>query len=134
MDELKNNWQEIKTKERRLVAWMVLSALLAVVLLVFSLISLRPNSSVVKVSYGDIGRYQGGEWSSMSNAGGYHDGSWMNMFAFPILAIVFGFVHNILAIKLYGKRGAAMAKTLVVISIGLTILAFIVLARLLGEG
>ena len=134
MNDLKASWQEIKTKQRRLLAWMVLLGLLAVILLVFSLISLRPNSSVVKVSYGDIGRYQGGEWSSMSNAGGYYDGSWMNMFAFPLLAIVFGFIHNVLAVKLYGKRGVAMAKTLVIITIGLTIFTFIVLARLLGEG
>ena len=134
MNELKENWQEIKSKHRRLLAWMIISMLLAVFLLIFSLVTLRPNSSVVKVSYGDIGRYQGGEWSSMSNAGGYHDGSWMNMFAFPILAIVFGFVHNVLAIKLYGKRGVAMAKVLVAVTIGLTIMSFVVLARLLGEG
>lgn len=134
MDELKNNWSEIRTKEHRLLGWMILLGLVAVVLLVFSLVSLRPNSSVVKISYGDIGRYQGGEWSSMSNSGGYHDGSWMNMFAFPLLALVLGGLHNLLAVKLYGKRGVAMAKTLVVISIGLTIFAFIVLMRLLGEG
>ena len=89
---------------------------------------------MVKVSYGDIGRYQGGEWSSMSNSGGYHDGSWMNMFAFPLLALVFGGLHNLLAVKLYGKRGVAMAKVLVAISIGLVIFTFVVLARLLGEG
>ena len=134
MNELKENWQEIKASERRLLAMMILLMLVAMILLVFSLVSLRPGSSVVKVSYGDIGRYQGGEWSGMSNAGGYHDGSWMNMLAFPILAVVFGFLHNLVAVKLYGQRGAAMAKTLVAVSIGLVILAFIVLMRLLGEG
>ena len=134
MNELKENWQEIKASERRLLAMMILLMLVAMILLVFSLVSLRPGSSVVKVSYGDIGRYQGGEWSGKSNAGGDHDGSWMNMLAFPILAVVFGFLHNLLAVKLYGKRGAAMAKTLVAVSIGLVILAFIVLMRLLGEG
>lgn len=134
MNELKENLREIRSKERRLFAWMILLLLVSVILLVFSLISLKPSSSVVKVSYGDIGRYQGGEWSSMSNSGGYHDGSWMNMFAFPLLALVFGVLHNLLAVKLYGKRGAAMAKVLVTISIGLVFFAFIVLARLLGEG
>ena len=134
MNELKENWGEIKQHERRLLAMMIFLTLLAVALLVFSLVSLKPGSPVVKVSYGDIGRYQGGEWSSMSNAGGYHDGSWLNMLAFPVLAVVFGFFHNVLVVKLYGKRGVGMAKTLAMISIGLLILAFVVLFRLLGEG
>ena len=134
MEALKENWTEIKAKEPRLLVMMVLLMLISIALLVFSLVSLRPGSSVVKVSYGDIGRYQGGDWSSMSNAGGYHDGSWISMLAFPVLAVVFGFLHNVLAVKIYGKRGAAMARTVVVVSIGLVILTFVVLIRLLGEG
>ena len=134
MKDLMDSLREIRANEHRLLIWMALLFMVSVMLLAFSLVSLRPGSSVVKISYGDIGRYQGGEWSSMSNSGGYHDGSWMNMFAFPLLALVFGVIHNFLAVKLYSKRGAAMAKVLVAVSIGLVIFTFIVLARLLGEG
>ena len=74
---------------------MIILLVLGLTLFVYSLLCLQPNASVVKVGYGDIGRYQGGEWSSMINAGGYRDGSWMQMLAFPILALIFGVLHKL---------------------------------------
>ena len=111
----------------------VVLLLFSLILFVFSILHLNPSSSVVKVSYGDIGRYQGGEWSSMSNSGGYHDGSWMEMLAFPVIAIVFGGLHNLIVVKLYERRGAALAVVFTVVSIFLVLLTFLVLVRLLGE-
>ena len=134
MEKFKENFVEIYKKKHSLFWLMVLLMLLSVALLVFSLITLKPSSSVVKVGYGDIGRYQGGEWTSMANSGGYHDGSWVNMLAYPILALMFGVLHNFLAIKLYEKRGEGMAKIWLITSIGLVLGTFLVLVRLLGEG
>ena len=79
-----------------------------------------PSASVVKIGYGDIG--------------GYRDGTWTEMLAFPLLAIVFGVLHNFIAIRIYKKRGAGMTKFFLVATTTLIIGAFIVLIRLLREG
>ena len=134
MEQFKQNFVEIYKKKHGLFWLMVLLMLVSVALLVFALITLKPAASVVKVGYGDIGRYQGGEWTSMANSGGYHDGSWVNMLAYPLLALIFGFLHNLLAVKIYDKRGEGMAKIWLMVSIGLVLGAFLVLVRLLGEG
>lgn len=113
---------------------MILMVVLSVVLLIFSLFTLKPSASVVKVGYGDIGRYQGGEWSSMTNAGGYHDGSFLEMLAYPVLAILFGVIHNILITKVWEKRGSGLARALAYVTLMLILVTFVVLIRLLGEG
>lgn len=134
MKNLTENLAKIYKEERGLFVTGVILAVLSLALLVFSIVKLSPSSSVVKVGYGDIGRYQGGEWSSMSNSGGYHDGSWMEMLAFPILAVIFGVLHNLIGVRLYEKRGAGTAMMFMAISILLVLGTFLVLMRLLGEG
>ena len=134
MKEFKESFGEIVHKHRGVLVGMVVLLLLSTGLLIFSLVTLQLGASVVKVGYGDIGRYQGGEWTSMSNSGGYHDGSWTEMLAFPVLSVVFGILHNLIVVKLYQKRGAGVAALLLSISILLVMGAFLVLVRLLGEG
>lgn len=133
MEKIKENLKKIYKEQRGLLILQVLLVLFSLFLFVFSVLHLSPSSSVVKVSYGDIGRYQGGEWSSMSNSGGYHDGSWMEMLAFPIIALVFGVLHNLIAVRLYERRGPALAIVFVVVSLFLVVGTFLVLVRLLGE-
>ena len=70
----------------------------------------------------------------MSAAGGYQDGAWTQMLAFPALAIIVGVLHNIIAVKLYKRRGPAEAKVFIARSIIIIIGAWITLGRLLGEG
>lgn len=106
--------------ERGIIVLMIINFLLAVGLLVFSLVNLNPNSAVVKIGYGDIG--------------GYRDGSWFDMLAFPILAIVFGILHSFLALKIFHKRGGGMAKFFLVTTTALIFSTFLVITRLLGEG
>jgi len=89
---------------------------------------------VVKVSYGDIGRYQGGEWSSMSNSGGYHDGAWHAMLVYPLFALIFGVLHNVIALRLYRKKGDKVASVFLVVTIAVILFAILILWRLLGEG
>ena len=134
MTTMRESLKEIAKKEHGVLWLMVLLGLSAIVLLIYSLLSLNVSSSVVKVGYGDIGRYQGGEWSSMANSGGYQDGNWIAMLAYPILAVILGVLHNLLAVKLYGKRGAGLTKVFLATSIGLVVGTFIVLARLSGKG
>lgn len=134
MKGFKEALRGIKGEEKGLFWAMVIMLVLVVIAVIFGLASLKPESSVVKVAYGDIGRYQGGEWSSMANSGGYQDGGWMNMLAYPILALVVGVLHNIIAVQMYERKGAGVAKIFVATSIGVLVTVVVVLRRLLGEG
>ncbi len=69
---------------------------------------LRPQNTVVIVGYGDV--Y--GEIAGLS--GGYRRDSWMNMLAFPALAVIFGVVHNFIALRVYRKYGRDAAMMVVV--------------------
>ena len=134
MKDLSENLKKIYTGEKPLLVLMAILLVTSIALLIFSIVNLKPGATVVKVGYGDIGRYQGGEWSSMANSGGYYDASWTEMLAFPALALIFGLLHNLLAVKLYSKKGSGVAQVFVIYSICLALATFVVLSRLLGEG
>lgn len=128
------DFKEIFEKHKGLAIAQIILLVASIALLIFSLLNLSSTTTVVRTSYGDIGRFQGGNWSSMANSGGYHDSAWYERFAYPILAIVFGVGHNLLAFKLYRKKGAGLAGFFVVFSIFLVLATFLVFGRLLGEG
>ena len=134
MRNIPENFKKIFESHKMLLAAQVILLVMSIALFIFSLLNLGSTTTVVKTSYGDIGRYQGGEWSSMANSGGYHDDVWTERFAFPILAVVFGLLHNLLAIKIFEKKGSAMAGYFVLFSVSLVLATFVVLIRLLGEG
>ncbi len=119
MKEFAEDLKTIYRQERWLLALMIINAILAIVLIVVSLINLNPGSSVVKTGYGDIG--------------GYRDGIWTDMLAFPILAIVFGVFHNFIALRIFHKRGGGLTKFFLITTTTLIIGTFIVLIRLLKE-
>lgn len=120
MKDFKADIKTIYQNERLTITLMILNLLLAIVLMIFSIAKLNPASSVVKIGYGDIG--------------GYRDGAWSDLIAFPLLAILFGVVHNFIAVKIFRKRGAGMAKFFLVVTMALTVGALIVLVRLTQEG
>lgn len=99
---------------------MILNLLVSIVLIVYSFLNLNPASAVIKVGYGDIG--------------GYRDGSWSDILAFPLLAILFGVLHNFAAIRIFHKRGAGMTKFFLITTSALLVGTFIVLTRLIKEG
>ena len=134
MKKIVENFKEIFEKHKWLTLAMTVLLVVSVALLIFSLLNLGSNATVVKTSYGDIGRYQGGEWSSMANSGGYHDGVWAERMAYPFLAVIFGILHNLLAIKIYEKKGYSHALLFVLLSIIMVVMVFVVFGRLLGEG
>ncbi len=120
MEIFKKDLLQIFQTERGLLSLMVFNLILSMALLIFSIISLNPNASVVKIGYGDIG--------------GYRDGSWIDMLAFPILAILFGVFHNLLTVRIFHKRGSGMAKFFLIATTMLILGSFLVLIRVLGEG
>ena len=119
MKHFKEDFITIYHSERGILINMLANFLLSVGLLVFSIVSLNPNSSVIKIGYGDIG--------------GYRDGTWGDMIAFPLLAFIFGILHNFLALRIFHKRGSGMTKFFLIVTTTLIAGTALVLIRLLGE-
>lgn len=118
MKPLRTDFVEICHSERGILVQMILNLVLALVLFVFSLINLNPNSAVIRIGYGDIG--------------GYRDGTWENMLAFPLFAIILGILHNVLALRIFHKRGGGMTKFFLLTTTLLILGTFLVLIRLKG--
>ena len=134
MKNIPENFKKIFESHKMLLSAQTLLLVISIALFIFSLFNLGSNTTVVKTSYGDIGRYQGGEWSSMANSGGYHDDAWTERFAFPLFAIIFGLLHNLIAVKIFEKKGSGAAGYFVLFSIVLVLATFVVFLRLLAEG
>lgn len=124
---LVETWREIARKQKGLMVAMIVVAVLGVALLLFALATLRPQSTVVIVGYGDV--Y--GELAGIS--GGYRRDSWLNMLAFPILAVIYGFVHNLIILRIYRKYGKDAALVMAVATMLLIAGTALILLRLLGE-
>lgn len=126
-DSLASIWREVYRKQKGLLAAMIVLAVMSLILLIFSLTTLRPQSTVVIVGYGDV--Y--GEIAGIS--GGYRRDSWLNMLAFPALALLYGLVHNLLILRIYRKYGKDAAMVVAVATMLLVVGTFVVIFRLLGE-
>lgn len=125
---LMTSWREIVREQKGLLAAMIGLAAMSLILLVIALVTLRPQTTVVITGYGDV--Y--GELAGLT--GGYRRESWLNMLAFPILALLFGVVHNFLAVRVYQKYGRDAALVLVAVTMLLVVATVLVIFRLLGEG
>lgn len=124
---LGSTWKEVVRKQKSLLAAMVVLAVMSAISFCFAMTTLRPQNTVVIVGYGDV--Y--GDLAGIS--GGYRRDSWANMLAYPILALVFGILHNVLVLRIYRKYGKGLAMTVAVGTMFLVAGAFLVLFRLLGE-
>lgn len=111
--------KQIYQEERFMFILMIFNAILSIALFVVGVINLNPSAAVVKIGYGDIG--------------GYRSGSWADMLTFPILAVIFGVFHNLIAIRIFQKRGAGMTKFFLITTTALIIGTGIVLLRLLEK-
>ena len=120
MKNFTTDFKKLYTAERFTFILMILNLLGSIVLFILGIIKLSPSSAVVKIGYGDIG--------------GYRDGSWTDMLTFPLLAIIFGIFHNLIAMRVFRRRGAGMTKFFVLTTSALIIATFIVLIRLSKDG
>lgn len=120
MKTLREDFIKIIHTEHGVLLLMGLNFLLAIVLIVYSFVNLNPNSAVIPVGYGDIG--------------GYRTGTWVDLLAFPLLALIFGVLHSFLAIRIFHKRGSGMTKFFLLTSSCLILGTALVLFRTLGEG
>lgn len=125
--KLKVTWQEICKKQKGLMMAMIALLAIAVIMAIVLLFVLHPQNAVVIVGYGDV--Y--GEIAGLT--GGYRRDSWLNLLAFPILVVIVGVVHDVIAVRVYQKYGKETALMVVIASmlilLGLMVIAF----RLIGE-
>ena len=120
----RENLEKIFKEHRSLFVAMVLLLIVSLMLMIYVMVNLNSRATVIKSSYSDIGRYQGGEWSSMQNAGGYYDGRWTERLAYLILALVFGVLHNLIAIRIFTKKGEKVALFFVIFTFSLVLSTF----------
>lgn len=120
-------WREVCRKQKPLMLAMIILVAMSVILLIFALTTLRPQSTVVIVGYGDV--Y--GEIAGIS--GGYRRDSWLNMLAFPALAVIYGFVHNVIILRVYSKYGKDAAIVIAVATMAMILGTVVIMLRLLGE-
>ncbi len=120
MKTIAEDIKKIYLHERFMLVVMIINFLGGIALFIYTILHLDTNSAIVKVGYGDIG--------------GYRSGSWTDLLTFLILAVILGVFHNIIAVRIFHKRGAGMTKFFLLTTSVLIIGAFIVLARLTGEG
>ena len=130
---MKEAVKDIYRNHRKLFVGMIILAVLSMGLLIFSLFNLKISNSTVHVGYSDIGSYQGGDFDETRGSSGYISGRWVDMLAFPILAVALGVMHNLIAIRLYKRRGVASAGVFIAMSILVLVLAVLVLWRLTQE-
>ena len=119
MKSLKETIKKIHKEDKGLLAFMIITLVLSVFLFIYSVLSLRPDGAVLKVGYDDISR-------------GYRNGSWEAMLVYPIVAVVLGVLHNLIAIRLFDKKGGGTAKLFLGITVSLVIGAFVLMFRLNG--
>lgn len=98
---------------------MILNLLFSVILFVIGITNIDSSGSAVKTGYSDIG--------------GYQNGSWIDMLAFPLLAVILGIFHNLVATRIFKKRGAGMTKFFLIATTALIFGTGIVLLRLLEK-
>lgn len=120
MKTFKEDLIAIYQNERSILILIALNFLISVGLMVFAIIRLNPNAAVIRTGYSDIG--------------GYRDGAWTGLLTFPIIAVIFGVMHSLLAVKVFHKRGGGMAKFFLITTTMLILGTILVLSRLLGEG
>lgn len=111
---------KIAKNEKAILVWFFVNFVFSLPLFIVGILNLNSDSAVVKIGYGDIG--------------GYRDGSWVDMLAFPILAVLFGILHSMIAVRIYTKKGAGMARIFLAISLAMIFVAFAILIRLVSEG
>lgn len=126
-NSLKSIWKEVCRKQKPLMVAMFIVGIMSVILFVISLSTLKPQNTVVIVGYGDV--Y--GEIAGIS--GGYRRESWAAMLAFPILAVIYGIVHNLLVLRIYRKYGRDVAMVVAVMTMALIVGTFVTMIRLIGE-
>ena len=119
MKSLKETIKKIHKEDKGLLAFMIITLVLSVFLFSYSVLSLKLDGAVLKVGYDDISR-------------GYRNGSWGEMLVYPVAAFLFGVLHNLVAVRLFDKKGGGTARLFLGVTVALIIGTFVLMFRLNG--
>ncbi len=117
MKSLKETIKQIYKEDKGLLICMVITLILGVFLFVYSILILDPDGSVLRIGYDDISR-------------GYRNGAWNAMLVYPIAAVIFGVLHNMLAVRIFEKKGRGAAIVFLGLTIGIMIAMTLLMIRL----
>ena len=134
MKSLSESFRKIFKEDRGFLGLVCLMILIGVILFIYTLIKINTGKTLMYVGYGDIGEFTGGEIASLWSSGGYRAGGMTEMIAFPIMMIVLGVFHSLLAVRIYERKGKGVAKMFLLLSFLMMVGVIITLMRLLGEG
>ena len=121
MKDLKETIKNIYQEDKKLLLLMIATLILSVFLFLYTILTLDPSGSVVKIGYDDVVR-------------GYRNGAWTGMLVYPLAAVLFGILHNLIAVRLFERKNAGTAKVFLGMTIALMVGMFIMMLRLLGKG
>jgi hypothetical protein len=114
---------KIYREDRGVLVMMILVFLVGMGLVLLPVIDLAPSNPKTWVRYVDVGQDMG-----------YEEGDWWYILGFAVLGLVIGVLHNLIAVRLYQKRGRDMAMLFLGVSVGIAVLAILYLLKILGEG
>lgn len=120
-DELLADFKLVLRKKRDVFAMMIILCLMNIPLFIAPIVTLDGSLPKMKVRFSDI-------YTRV-----FSQEVWYYMLAFSLLAVVLGLGHNLIALRLTKKRGAAVAKLFLGASIMVTVFAFAFLMRILTE-
>ena len=133
MKEIYLGLKRIFREEKGLLGVMLLLFVLGMSLGIYTLLNFKGGGTTMYIGYSDIGTFDGADWLSLWNSGGYRTGGWMEMAIFPIIGVSTAILHNLLAIQVFQRRGKGYAQLVVMLSIIMVVGSFIVLLRLLNK-
>ncbi len=118
MKELAEDFKAIAKKDKNLFVWMAFNFLLSLCYFIIPLINLNPGHAKIWARYSDINN-------------GYAQSDWWYLLSFAILAIALGVGHNLIAARIYTKRGKDTARlflviTMIIVAVGIRYLLYIV--------
>lgn len=133
MKDIGAGFKKIFREEKGLLVMMLVLFVMGVVLILHTLFHFKAGGTTMYIGYSDIGEFTGGDPLSLWSSGGYRTGGWAEMAVFPILGLILGVLHNLLAVQIFKRRGKGFAMAVVIISMMIAAGAFVLLLRLLGE-
>ena len=133
MKDIGAGFKKIFREEKGLLVMMLVLFVMGVVLILHTLFHFKAGGTTMYIGYSDIGEFTGGDPLSLWSSGGYRTGGWAEMAVFPILGLILGVLHNLLAVQIFKRRGKGSAMAVVIISMMIAAGAFVLLLRLLGE-
>lgn len=106
------------TKDKKILFTMIGLFVASVILIIISLVNIRVNNLQIWSRYASFGE-------------NYYKAKWYYLFAFTFEGLIIGIFHNLLAARLFAKKGRIITMLFLLISIGIVLLSIVTLARVL---